>query len=185
MCRNYQSWYQTPRKVLIVQILKVVTAEMAEAQKPVMTAGTIAATAEAAEKAAADNVAKMTAALDVARKNVADRKQAVTSAEAAMAKMVAEKTKPMEAALTAATDAMTKAQTAHDNTEKDHQARLASLTQTVATQTADAKAKQTALDQFMPTVTEARKRLEQLETEYQKLKSAAASKDAPTKTASN
>ena len=166
-----------------VQVLKVVEAEMAEARKPVVTANTIAITAEAAEKAAAGNVAKMTAVLDAARKVLADRKQAVVNAEAAMAKMMTEKLKPMETAVSTAAAAMAKAQATHDNTEKEHQALLAALTQTVATQTTDAKTKQAALDEFTPEVTEARKKLEALEAEYQKLKSAAAPQKEPTKTA--
>ena len=67
---------------------------------------------------------------------------------------------------------MTAAQTAHANVEKDHQIRLAALVKQVESQTAMATAKQTAADQFAGAMTEARKKLEALEAEYQKLKSA-------------
>ena len=90
----------------------------------------------------------------------------------------------MESAVTAATDAMLKAQTTHDNTEKDHQARLASLTKMVEARTTDAKTKRSAADQFASIVNEAREKLKVLEAEYQKLKSAGTPKEEPTKTAS-
>jgi len=99
-------------------------------------------------------------------------------------KMTEEKVKPMESAVTAATAAMLKAQTTHDNTEKDHQGRLASLAKMVETQMADAKTKQSAAGQLASIVNEAREKLKVLEAEYQKLKSAGTPKEEPTKTAS-
>ena len=90
----------------------------------------------------------------------------------------------MESAVTAATGAVGKAKTTHDNTEKDHQSRLASLTKMVETQTVDVKTKQAAADQLASIVKEAREKLKVLEAEYQKLKSADVLKEEPTKTAS-
>ena len=126
----------------------------------------------------------MAQAMISAQKTVAERKQTVVAVQAKVEKMVEEQVKPMESAVTAATDAMAKAQTIHDNTEKDHQVRLASLTKMVETRRTDSKTKQTAMDQFTAIVNEARGRLKALEAEYQKLKSAVAPKKEPTKTAS-
>ena len=95
--------------------------------------------------------------------------------------MAKEKVEPMQAAVTTAAKAMAATQAAHANVEKDHQARVAALTEQVENQSATAKAKQTAADKFAGAMTETRKKLEALEAEYQKLKSAA----EPTKTAAN
>ena len=109
----------------------------------------------------------------------------MAKAEAAVEQMAKEKVEPMQVAVATAAKAMTAAQTAHANVEKDHQIRLAALVKQVESQTAMATAKQTAADQFAGAMTEARKKLEALEAEYQKLKSAAASTTEPTKTAAN
>ena len=108
----------------------------------------------------------------------------MVAVQANIAKMTKEKVKPMEVAMGTAADAMVKAQSIHDNTEKDHQARLASLTKSAETRKADAKTKQSAMDQFASTVNAAREKLKTLEAEYQKLKAARAPKKEPTKTAS-
>ena len=86
--------------------------------------------------------------------------------------------------MAAAVDARTQAQTTYDNTEKDHQSRLATLTKAVETRKVDAKTKQSAMEQFASTMNAARENLKALEAEYQKLKSAEAPKNEPTKTAS-
>ena len=143
-------------------------------------------TARAAElvKAAMVNETKMATAMIAAQKTVDGRKQTVVTMQANIAKMTEEKVKPTEAAVTAATGAVAKAQMTHDNTEKDHQMRLASLTKMVETQMADAKTKQAAAGQLASIVNEAREKLKVLEAEYQKLKSADVPKEEPTKTAS-
>ena len=73
----------------------------------------------------------------------------------------------------------------HNPTIAAAETRLAALVKQVESQTAMATAKLTAADQFAGAMTEARKKLEALEAEYQKLKSAAASTTEPTKTAAN
>jgi hypothetical protein len=165
-------------------VMKQVASEMTVAGKPVEVAKADAARAAELVKAAMVNETKMATAMSAAQKNVDGRKQTVVTMQANIAKMTEEKVKPMESAVTAATGAVGKAQTTHDNTEKDHQSRLASLTKMVETQMADAKTKQSAAGQLASIVNEVRERLKVLEAEYQKLKSADVSKEEPTKTAS-
>ena len=155
-----------------VKVLARLNAEMAEAKKPVVAASAIVATVEAAAKAAEANVVKMTEAMTTAQQEVAKRKQEADAAKAAIVKMAAEKIKPMESRATAAAAAMAHAQVAHQNTEQNHKTQVALLGKTMEKQAADAKANQTEADQFAIIVIEARKRLEQLKTEYDKLKSA-------------
>jgi WD40 repeat protein len=154
------------------KVLARVNAEMAEAKKPVVAASAIVATVEAAVKAAEANVVKMTAAMITAQQEVAKRKQEADVAKAAMAMIAAEKVEPMELRVTAAAVAMVQAQVAHEDAEQNHKARVTLLSKTMENQTAGAKSKHTEADQFAIIVTEARKRVEQLKTEYDKLKSA-------------
>ena len=174
----------TTAKVASVAIMKQVASELTVAGKPVESAKVDAAKVAELVKVVSVNEAKMATALAVAQKTVATRKQAVVVMQVKITKMTEEKVKPMESAVTAATAAMLKAQTTHDNTEKDHQARLASLTKMAETRTTDAKTKRSAADQFASIVNEAREKLKVLEAEYQKLKSAGTPKEEPTKTAS-
>ena len=170
-------------KAASAAVIKQVASELTVAGKPVESAKAVAAKATELVKVISVNEAKMATALAVAQKTVAERKQAVVAMQAKITKMTKEKVKPMELAVTAATDAMLKAQTTHDNTEKDHQARLASLAKMLETRTTDAKTKRSAADQFASIVNEAREKLKVLEAEYQKLKSAGTPKEEPTKTA--
>jgi len=171
-------------KAASAAVMKQVASELTVAGKPVESAKADAAKAAELVKVASVNEAKMATALAVAQKTVAERKQTVVVMQAKITKMTEEKVKPMELAVTAATNAMLKAQTTHDNTEKDHQARLASLTKMVEARTIDAKTKRSAADQFASIVNEAREKLKVLEAEYQKLKSAGTPMEDPTKTAS-
>ena len=93
-----------------------------------------------------------------------------------MAKITAEKIKPMESRVTASASAMAHAQMAHENAEQNHKAQVTLLSKTMEKQIADAKIKQMEANQFAVIVTEARKRLEQLKTEYDQLKLKSASK---------
>ena len=127
----------------------------------------------------------MQAAVKTAQTAVNESRAAMAMAEKAVALMAKEKIEPMQAAVAAAAKAMSAAKTAHANVEKDHQTRVVALTKQVETQSTTAKAKQTAADKFAGAMTEARKKLETLEAEYQKLKSAAADTAEPTKTAAN
>ena len=171
-------------KTASATVMKQVTADLAIASKPVESAKTDATKATELVKVATVNEAKMAQAMATAQKTVDERKQAMVAVQANIAKMSKEKVKPMEVAMVTAADAMVKAQSIHDNTEKDHQARLVSLTKSVETRKADAKTKQSAMDQFASTVNAAREKLKTLEAEYQKLKAAGAPKKEPTKTAS-
>ena len=166
------------------KVLARVNAEMAEAKKPVVAANTIVATVEAAAKAAEANVVKMTSAMTNAQQVVANRKQEADVAKATIVKMAAEKIKPMESRATAAVAAMAQAQVAHQNAEQNHKAQVTLLSKTMEKQTADAKTKQTEAGQFAIIVAEARKRVEQLKTEYDKLKSASKPKKDSTTTVS-
>jgi hypothetical protein len=157
---------------------------MIEAKKPVVAASAIVATVEAAAKVAEANVAKMTIAMTTAQQEVAKRKQEADAAKAAIVKMAAEKIKPMESRATAAAAAMAQAQVAHQNTEQNHKAQVALLGKTMEKQAADAKANQTEADQFAIVVIEARKRVEQLKAEYDRLKSASKPKQTSTITVS-
>jgi hypothetical protein len=167
-----------------VKVLSRVNAEMAEAKKPVVAANTIVATVEAAAKAAEANVVKMTTAMTTAQQEVAKRKQEADAAKAAIVKMAAEKIKPMEARATAAAAARALAQVAHQNAEQNHKGQVTLLSKTMEKQTADAKTKQTEVGQFAIIVAEARKRVEQLKTEYEKLKAASKPKQDSTTTVS-
>ena len=166
------------------KVLARVNAEMIEAKKPVVAASAIVATVEAAAKVAEANVAKMTIAMTTAQQEVAKRKQEADAAKAAIVKMAAEKIKPMESRATAAAAAMARAQVAHQNTEQNHKAQVALLGKTMEKQAADAKANQTEADQFAIVVIEARKRVEQLKAEYDRLKSASKPKQTSTITVS-
>ena len=157
---------------------------MAEAKKPVVAANTIVATVEAAAKAAEANVVKMTSAMTTAQQEVAKRKQEADVAKAAVVRIIAEKVKPMESRVTTAVAAMAQAQVAHQNAEQNHKAQVTLLSKTMEKQTADAKTKQTEAGQFAIIVAEARKRVEQLKTEYDKLKSASKPEKASTTTVS-
>ena len=130
--------------------------------------------------AATGEVAKMHGNVKTAQTAITESRAAMAKAEAAVGQMAKEKVEPMQAAVTTAAKAMAATQAAHANLEKDHQARVAALTKQVETQSATAKAKQTAADKFAGAMTETRKKLEALEAEYQNLKSAAASSAEPT-----
>jgi len=171
-------------KTASAALMKQVAAELAIAIKPVEAAKAVAVKANEAVKMAVSNESKMSGLVTAAQKVVNERKQSVVAMQANIAKMTKEKVKPMESAMAAAVDAMVQAQTTYDNTEKDHQSRLATLTKAVETRKADAKTKQSAMEQFASTMNAARENLKALEAEYQKLKSAEAPKNEPTKTAS-
>jgi len=171
-------------KTASVPVMKQVVAEMAVASKPVEAAKAVAAKANEAVKAAVSNETKMNGLVTVAQKVVVERKKAVDAIMAKMSKMTEEKVKPMEGALKSANDGMTVAQTAYDNAEKVHKARLSTLAKDLESRLADATGKKAEADKFASAVAATREQLERLEAEYQKLKSAAAPKEEPTKTAS-
>ena len=162
----------TAAKAAAVKVAERVAAELVEANKPVQAAMTVATTTEVAVKAADENVTKMTVAVEVAKKLVTTRQTEATAAKAAMAKMMEAQVKPMEDKLIAATSAVSGAKTAHDNTEKNHQAHIVSLGKTIETQTDAAKTKQGEAEKFAATVAAAKKKLEELKAAYEKLKPA-------------
>ncbi len=163
-------------KVAAGQILTRVNAEMVVAAKPFQALDVAAKIVEANVKPAEAVMVKMTAAMGVAGKLVAQRKTEAATAKVAMDKMAAEKIKPMEAQATSAAGAMTSAQAAHANTEQIHQARVAALAKAVATQSTAAKASTDEAGKLSTTVSAEQKRVEALKAEYEKLK-------GPTKTA--
>ncbi len=157
-------------KVAAVAVLTRVNADMVVAAKPHQALDAAAKMVEAAVKPAEVAVARMTAAMNAAAKQVAQRKTEEAAAKDAMAKMVDEIIKPMESRITATTAAMAGAQAAHANAEQIHQARVTTLSKTAATQSTASKAKTDEANKLAVAVAAAKIRVETLKAEYEKLK---------------
>jgi len=157
-------------KIAAGKILTRVNAEMIVAAKRSQALDAAAKTVGAAVKPTEAIVVKMTTAMDIAAKLVIQRKAEEVATKTAMVKMVAEKTKPMEARVAAAIAAMTSAQAAHTNAVQIHQAHVAALAKTVVAQSTTSKAKTEEAGKLAITVAAAQKQVEALKAEYEKLK---------------
>ncbi len=162
------------------KVMARINAELAETAKPVAAADQVARTAEATAKTAADNVSKMTALANVAKALIDTRKIGAESAKAALNKMMTDRQKPVEAKLAGMRKASSAAQAAHANVEKDHALRMQQLTQTIDTQGKTVKAKTEEANKLADELLREESQLKELKTTYEKLKTAAVTKDTKT-----
>ena len=122
----------------------------------------------------------MTTAATTAAALIETRKKEMATAQAAMAKKVAELQTPAEANVAKMKTAVTAAATAHANVEKDHAARMQQLTTTITEQGKLAQAKTAEATKLATELTKEEARSNELKTIYEKLKTA--TKDSPAKT---